>query len=173
MDSGRRVIVGVDGSVGSLRALRRAVAEARLRDAVVYSVFAWVPPGGEGMNRRVPCPPSLTRAWRDDATQRLTTAWEEALGGVPSDLEVWLLAVRGRAGDVLVGLADRPDDLLVVGAGRRGVLRRMVSGSVTRYCVARAGCGVLAVPPSPLEREVQHTFARRRILRELTDHLDR
>jgi hypothetical protein len=43
-----------------------------------------------------------------------------------------------------------------VGAGRRGALARLVSGKVSRYCLAHAECPVLAVPPPALAREVGH-----------------
>jgi hypothetical protein len=46
MDGSRRVIVGVNGSVRNVQALRCAAAEARARDAVLVAVHAWVPPGG-------------------------------------------------------------------------------------------------------------------------------
>jgi hypothetical protein len=57
-------------------------------------------------------------------------------------------------------MACCPDDLLVVGAGRRGALARLVSGKVSRYCLAHAECPVLAVPPSALAREVVHGLPR-------------
>jgi nucleotide-binding universal stress UspA family protein len=158
--SGQRIVVGVHGSPGSLAALRRAVTEARARDAVLCSVLAWEPPGGE--IRAAPCPPSLTRVWQDEAARRLTTAWDDAFGGAPMDLDVRLVAVRGRPGDALLHVADRSSDLLVVGAGRRGRLRRLSAGSVARYCVARGRCAVLAVPPSPL------TGDYRQLLREIS-----
>jgi hypothetical protein len=53
-----------------------------------------------------------------------------------------------------VSIADRPDDLLIVGAGRRGALPWMAFARVTRYCVARAQCPVLTVPPPALAREL-------------------
>jgi hypothetical protein len=40
-----RVVVGVSGSLGSLTALCRAAAEARLRGASLWPVLAWEPPG--------------------------------------------------------------------------------------------------------------------------------
>ncbi|MFI1279448.1 universal stress protein [Streptomyces sp. NPDC020858] len=43
----RRVVVGVTGSPGSLTALHRAAAEARVRDAELRVVLAWQSPGGE------------------------------------------------------------------------------------------------------------------------------
>lgn len=142
----------------SLHALRSAVDEARRRDAVLYTVIAWRAPGGDMIDRAAP-EPHLRRVWRDIAMRTLRTAWDEALGGLPDDLPVHLLAERGRAGWVLTELADRDDDLLVVGAARRPSLPRR---SVARYCVARARCAVLVVPPPPLVRHLDHNALRRR-----------
>src|SRR5262249_55671709 len=150
-------------SLGSLHALRLAVAEARLRDAQLWSVIAWQPPGGEAANRRAPCPPALLELWRDDAAATLTRAWGEAAGGPRAALEVPRVVHRGRPADVLLRLADREDDLLVVGAGRRGTLRRLLAGSVARQCVRRAGCAVLAVPPSAVEQRIRR--AQRELVR--------
>jgi nucleotide-binding universal stress UspA family protein len=169
-DASHRVIVGVSGSLGSLQALRRAVAEARLRDSVICSVITWVPRGGEAANRRAPSP-GLLRLWRDAAAQRLCTAWQEALGGIPDDLDAHLLALRGAPGRSLMQFADRESDLLVVGAGTGGALRRLVTGSVSRYCLSRAQCAVLTVPPTLAQRKLEHhPLARRRIVRDLARH---
>ena len=43
------IVVGVDGSPGSLQALRWAVAEARLRGASLRLVHAWMVPLLEAM----------------------------------------------------------------------------------------------------------------------------
>lgn len=102
-------------------------------------------------DRRAPNP-ILRRVWEEAAWTRFCESIEAAWGGPPDELEMWPVVVRGGAGQVLVGLANRPDDVIVVGAGRRGVLSRLSHGQVARYCVAHAGCPVLAVPPSPLER---------------------
>jgi nucleotide-binding universal stress UspA family protein len=40
----RRVVAGVDGSLGSLQALRYAAEEARERDALLVTIIAWLPP---------------------------------------------------------------------------------------------------------------------------------
>lgn len=146
-----RIFVGVHGSVSSLHALRRAVTEARLRDAVVYSVLAWMPPGGDSVDRRFPSQ-SLRRIWTADATRRLRTAWQEALGGVPDDIPARLLVERGQPGWVLTSLADREDDLLVVGGGGSGPLTGALRQPTRRYCATRAHCPVLVVPRPPLAR---------------------
>ncbi|MEV0188844.1 universal stress protein [Kitasatospora purpeofusca] len=159
MSDGARVIVGVSGSLGSLTALHRAVGEARDRGAVLVPVLAWTPAGGEHNYRLRPCPP-LLRAWEDMAAARLERALDQAFGGLPAGVRVEPQAVRGPAGPVLTGLADRPGDLLVVGAGRhgavRGAVRRMLGGgSVGHYCLAHARCTVLAVPPSDIQDDLR------------------
>ena len=60
--------------------------------------------------------------------------------------------MRGNPGPVLVGAARRDGDRLVVGAGRRGTFGRLRHGKVSRYCLAHAGCPVIAVPSPALDR---------------------
>lgn len=146
-----RVFVGICGSPGSVRALRYARTLAADSEAVLIPVHAWVPPGGDMADRRAPNP-TLRKVWQEAAWQRLWLSIDAALGGPPEDLDMWPVVVRGNTGEVLVSLASRPDDVLVIGAGRRGALARIGHGQVARYCVAHASCPVIAIPPSPLER---------------------
>ncbi|MFF3068022.1 universal stress protein [Kitasatospora sp. NPDC057936] len=152
--SGDRIVVGLSGSLGSLAALHHAVAEARRTDAEVLAVHCWTPAGGESAYRRTPCPPMLT-AGRDTAVARLRQALDEAFGGGYAGVRLRCLAVRGETGHTLVRCADRPGDLLVLGAGSRGRLGRLLHPSVTAYCVRHATCPVLAVPKPPLQRELE------------------
>jgi nucleotide-binding universal stress UspA family protein len=147
--SSGRVIAGVSGSVRSLGALRAGLAEARSSGAELVAVLAWAPSGGEFAYMRAPCP-MLLRLCEEAAQERVREAFDAAFGGVPWDVSVRMLVVRARPGQVLVDMADRPDDLLVVGCGGRGRLGRTIHGSVTRYCIAHARCPVLAVPPPEL-----------------------
>ena len=151
----RRVVVGVHGSLGSLQALRQAAAEAKERDIPLLAVTAWLPPGGDLADRRHPSP-YLRQIWRQAAWERLWTAFDAGLGGAPADVHVEPRVVRGEAGPVLVDTAAQPDDLLVIGTGRRGLLHRALSRSASRYCLAHAQCPVLAVPPSALMDEMNH-----------------
>jgi len=151
----RRIIVGVHGSLGSLQALRYAADEARQRNVPLLAVTAWVPPGGDLAERRHSSP-YLRKIWRDAAWERLWAAFDAGLGGVPADLRVEPQVSRGETGPVLVDTADQPDDLLIIGTGRRGSLRRVLHRSVSRYCLAHARCPVLAVPPSALMDEMSH-----------------
>jgi nucleotide-binding universal stress UspA family protein len=63
--------------------------------------------------------------------------------------------VRGPPGPALVWMADRSDDLLVVGCGGWSRLGRVVHGAVSRYCLAHARCPVLAVPAPEMIRELR------------------
>lgn len=146
-----RVFVGSCGSPGSIRALRYARSLAVGSEATLIPVHAWLPPGGDMAERRAPNA-TLRKIWQEAAWQRLRESIDAAWGGPPDDMAIWPTVVRGNAGEVLVGLASLPDDVIVVGAGRRGRLTRIYRGKVARYCVAHAGCPVLAVPPSSLER---------------------
>jgi nucleotide-binding universal stress UspA family protein len=151
----RRILVGVHGSLGSLQALRYAADEARQRDVPLVPVIAWTPPGGELAERRQPSP-YLRKIWRDAAWQRLWAAFDDCLGGVPADLDVRAQVMRGVAGPVLVDAASAPEDLLILGTGRRAVIGRVLGHSTGRYCLAHARCPVLAVPPSALMEELGH-----------------
>ena len=155
MPTVRRIIVGVHGSLGSLQALRYAADEARGRNVPLLAVIAWVPPGGDLAERRHSSP-YLRKIWRDAARERLWTAFDAGLGGVPADLRVEPQVIRGETGPVLVDTAGQPDDLLVVGTGRRVGFGRLMRRSVSRYCLAHARCPVLAVPPSALMDEMSH-----------------
>jgi nucleotide-binding universal stress UspA family protein len=150
-----RVIVGASGSPSSLQVLRYAQHLALDLDATLVPVLAWLPPGGDLADRRTPCE-ELRLLWAHDAHQRLQDTLTLAWGTPPAELPVQPLVRRGRPGPVLADAACRPGDLLVVGAGRRGVLARILGGQESRYCLAHARCPVLAVPPPPLAQQMRH-----------------
>ncbi|MGW2371890.1 MULTISPECIES: universal stress protein [Kitasatospora] len=155
-----RVVVGVSGSLGSLAALHRGVAEARNRGAELWPVLAWEPPGGEHGYRRSPCPPLLA-AVREAAERRLDEALDAAFGGADPGVPVQPVVIRGETGPALVHLADRADDLLVLGRSG-GPLRRRLRRPVSGYCARRAGCPVLTVPVPELLHDLEALHRRAR-----------
>ena len=165
MSAVRRIVVGVHGSLGSLQALRFAAEEARWRNVPLVPVIAWIPPGSDLAERRYPSP-YLRKVWSDAAKNRLVDAFETGLGGMPDDVVIQGRVERGETGPVLVDVADKPGDLLVIGTGRRSLIGRALRKSVGRYCLAHARCPVLAVPPSALMDEVgrHRPWTRRRAL---------
>jgi nucleotide-binding universal stress UspA family protein len=158
--AGPRVVVGVSGSLGSLAALHRGVAEARERGAVLVPVLAWEPPGGELGYRRSPCPPLLS-AVREAAEQRLNEALDAAFGGADPGVPIRPVVIRGESGPALVHVADRADDLLVLGRSG-GLLRRRLRRSVSAYCAKEAGCPVLTVPVPELLHDLEALHRRTR-----------
>ena len=145
----KRVVVGVHGSPGSLRALRFALNRAYTLGAELVPVIAWEPPGGDSAFRRYP--PMVTDEWAAQAEDRLMAILEDVLEGeaehgVLLDSPAQPHVVRGRAGHVLVSIAGQDTDLLVIGAGQRGPLRRAMYGSVPHFCLAHARCEVVVVP---------------------------
>lgn len=149
----QRVVVGVSGSAGSLQALRYATEMARTNSAMLVPVLAWIPPGGDLADRQFPNP-VLRAAWREAAWERLWSAINLAIGGPPAEMHFAPQVIRGEASDVLTQVARERGDILVIGAGRHGPVRRALACRVTRYCVAHASCPVVAVPPPLLADEL-------------------
>lgn len=141
----RRVIVGVTGTPANLQTLRVAADSARARDAVLYAVHVWET--GENLESMVATAhkPGVARC-----LEIVTQAFDEAMGGPPSDVALRTVVVEGRPGYRLPLLANLDTDLLVVGAGRPGRWT-----SVARQCLRRAQCPVLVVPaPEMLGRRL-------------------
>ena len=129
-----RVIVGVDGSLTGLAALRTAVAEARRRAAPLHAIRAR----------------AVGQPYAD--MESIMTAFREALGVIPSDLEIHLTVSQLCITTALRESATDTRDLIVVGSGGRGVWHAFWSGSVSRSLLRNAGCPVLAVPAPEMAR---------------------
>ncbi len=151
-----RLIVGTSGSPASLHALRYAEGMARAHGAVLVPVLAWGTPGGDYAVRVAPSG-ELRQEWQTLACRQLRDALIAVWGEVPGDPLVEPHVERGPAGWVLVNLACRPGDVLVVGAGRRGRLARIAFSNVSRYCLAHAQCPVVAIPPPALAHELRYS----------------
>ncbi|MFJ8207684.1 universal stress protein [Streptomyces sp. NPDC096033] len=154
-----QVVVGVGGGLGGPGVLHRAAVEARLRRVELCAVLAWQAPDG-GPGSRTSCGAPVLALCRSAAAHRLREVLGTAFGAGAPDLTVTGLTVRGTAGAALVDVARDPDDLLVVGSGPRGPLRRLLRPSVARYVLAHAACPVLTVPPSPLQAEYEAVHRR-------------
>ncbi|MGE7385207.1 universal stress protein [Streptomyces sp. NPDC004126] len=154
-----KVVVGVSEGLGGLGALHRAAVEARLRRVELCAVLAWQAPDG-GPGSRTSCGVPVLALCRSAAADRLREVLGAAFGAGTPAVTVTALTVRGTAGAALVDVARDPEDLLVVGAGPQGPLRRILRPSVARYVLAHAACPVLTVPPSPLQAEYEAAHRR-------------
>lgn len=164
-----RVVVGVDGSAGSVAALRWALREARLRGDPVHAVFAWqfhpswADPGLGSMfpmGYRHPTGGSygsLTTSplggW-DDAEAAVNNLLDAAIasattadGRESSDSRVTITreAIEGHAANVLLGTVTE-SDLLVLGSRGHGEFAGALLGSISQHAVSHARCPVVVVP---------------------------
>ncbi|MCX5401738.1 universal stress protein [Streptomyces sp. NBC_00102] len=155
----RRVVVGVGLTQKGHAPLHRAAAEARLVGGELWVVHAWELPAAEYGRQ--------TQSWvlaatcQDAAEEQLLTTLDAVFGSSGPGVPTRCLVVRGTPGRALVTTADREDDLLILGSGSRRWPHRLLWPSVARYCLAHASCPVLAVPPSPLAKDLGSV--RRRI----------
>ena len=137
-----RIVVGVDGSPGSLLALRWAVEEAGLRHATVEAVHAWHYPYVAELAGMPPY--SIAH---DDLEEAARSVLRQALDAVPATTGVPVepVVMQGDAAGSLVERA-KGADLLVVGSRGRGGFAGLLLGSVGQQCAHHAPCPVTIVP---------------------------
>ncbi|MEV4342875.1 universal stress protein [Actinoplanes sp. NPDC049596] len=142
MSAWKTVVVGVDGSPGSRKALTWAAAEAADHGADLVVVNAWehtlLPPAGSV---------SVSEHFVPEPTQRtsdeLVQVIQEELGAEPPIL-VRPHVKQGRAAKVLID-ESAGADLLVVGHRGHGGFAGLVLGSVSQHVAAYARCPVTVV----------------------------
>jgi len=137
-----RIVVGVDGSPISKKALHWAVDQARLTGATVDAVIAWQVPeamtGHAWVGLLVEEP-----GFGVLAEKELAEAISEAAGPDP-DVTINPVVVEGWPAEVLLKAAEGAD-LLVVGSRGRGGFTSALLGSVSQNCVHHATCPVLII----------------------------
>jgi nucleotide-binding universal stress UspA family protein len=139
------IVVGVDGSGHSRKALERAANEAAAHGAplTVLTVHQAVR-DVYGSASHYPDDAALTDKAKE-AAQAETDQVLAALGSRPAS--VMVTAVHGLPADELIK-ASEGADMLVMGRRGQGGFARLVMGSVTNQVVQHAQCAVLIVPPA-------------------------
>lgn len=140
-----RILVGVDGSENSLRAVTWAAELARLADAEVVAVHA------VGLlDHRDPDHPAPARAHRDEIRARFERDWCRPLdeAGVRSQR---LLRDGSPVTALLAAAADEHADLIVVGSRGLGGFPELLLGSTSTQVAQHAPCPVVIVPPEQHE----------------------
>ena len=153
-----RIVVGIDGSEPSRRALRWAVSEALKWDADLTVVHAW----RFGSSPTDPLVPQ-------DAIRRVGAAAQHLLDDeVAFTREAGTEAAGSLVFATAVGAlvdASAEADLLVVGSRGRGAVGAALLGSVSQACVRHARCPVVVVPDTEVEAappEETHTVPAER-----------
>ncbi len=132
-----RIVVGVDGSDGGIRALDWAVAEAARRGGTVAAVTAW--------QWTEPDLGADVRAEREQAARRALAEAVVAARAPYPQVAVSTEAVPGGAADALTRAATDAD-LLVLGSHGHSRLFHAVLGSVAEACIRQATCPVVVIP---------------------------
>ena len=134
------IIVGVDGSEGSRRALRWGLAEARLRGHALEVITAW------------PSRDLVAKAQLLDAneTQQVAAATQqrvidEELSDFPNPPSVSYQVVHGDPVEALL-TASSSAELLVVGSHNTSTISHVMLGSVSEACARMAECPVVVLP---------------------------
>jgi nucleotide-binding universal stress UspA family protein len=142
-----RIVVGVDGSACSERALQWAIQQARLTGGSVDAVLAWEYPTSYGGYGWVPYGFAEGTDFGEVAERTLADSIHQATG--PDDgVKVRPKVVRGNPSQALLDEAQGAD-MLVVGTRGHGGFSAALLGSVAQNCVYHAGCPVVVVRDQP------------------------
>jgi len=128
------IVVGVDGTEVSQKALAWAVNEGKVRHTPVHVVHAW---RFDPMTDLLP-----SQQIKEDSTELLARE-VAAVTGVPRSENV--SSVQGDAARMLHEVSEGAD-MLVLGSHQRNPLGELLLGSVSRECVRHATCPVVVVP---------------------------
>jgi nucleotide-binding universal stress UspA family protein len=137
------VIVGVDGSPASARALEWAARYAGAVGATMRAVLAWHYPAQVGSAPVGVAPASVSGEIEEGKRSELARQVEEALGDPPA-VPVEQKVAYGHPAQVLID-ESAGADLLVVGSRGHGGFKGMLLGSVSTNCVTHAACPVTVV----------------------------
>lgn len=129
----RVIVVGVDGSPGSLRAMQWAIEEAQLRDCAIEAVTVW----RAGSTHAAGSPQAAGRIQ--------SRVLQQAVAGVVPEPLISEEIEMGDAEELLV-TRSRHASLLVVGSHGVNSLRHAALGSTSEYCSRMAVCPVVVLP---------------------------
>ncbi|MBW3605581.1 MAG: universal stress protein [Actinobacteria bacterium] len=146
----RPIVVGVDGSDASVRALRWALDEARLRRVKVTAVYAYRTlrdgaPFDAFASIEQAQLDELQQHANDTALRKLDTLLEDA-GNTDGGVEVDRRVEPGSPAKVLISDAADEDTMLVVGSRGRGGFKGLLLGSVSQQCLHHARGPVVVTP---------------------------
>lgn len=154
-----RILVGLDGSGSSLRALEWAISMSRCSGAEIIAVYVWAPSshGVAGFNIDA-------KEARREARVMFEYTWCAPLK--QANLPYRMIFTEGNAVPRLMALAvEEQADLIVVGSRGLGGFAELLVGSVTQQLVTHARVPVVVVPgpyrPRPHELEEARQAARR------------
>jgi nucleotide-binding universal stress UspA family protein len=142
MANSRKIVVGIDGSEGSKKALRWAIAEAQLRSAAIEVIHVWNfsplvdPIGGIAY---VPMDDLL------ESAQAVAANTVKSVADILGDTHITTTVKQGSASQALLKAAEDAG-LLVVGRRGHGGFIGLLIGSTAEQVAHHAPCPVVVVP---------------------------
>ena len=143
------ILVGLDGSASSRRALGHAVELARAGNAkltlmtVAPPVSTYVTLAGVGVD-----------TMSDELDKWAKDVLDESVQDVPDDVIAHTVQARGHAGQALIEELRRGGyDLIVLGSRGRGRTQEGLLGSVNGYVHFHAQVPLLSVPPEAADED--------------------
>jgi nucleotide-binding universal stress UspA family protein len=130
MTEARMILVGIDGSEGSLHALRWALGEARLRNVAVDVIHG--------------CHISYLGDMMQESAEAMLETVMAAVAKDSGGVQLTSHCVVGPAATTLIEASEHAD-LLVVGRRGHGGFVSLVMGSVAQQVAAHAHCPVVIV----------------------------
>jgi nucleotide-binding universal stress UspA family protein len=137
----RRIVVGIDGSEGSRRALRWAISEAERSGGVIEAVTVWQSPFAFGGTFGV----HVDEHNIEDAARMRLEATVAGVAGDDPAVRIDHVVAEGDPAWVLCHRASGAD-LLVVGSVGHGPFAGVALGSVSTRCAQCSPCPVVIVP---------------------------
>jgi nucleotide-binding universal stress UspA family protein len=138
------IVVGIDGSAHSARALEWAAREAALRQVPLTVVTVHQPVVAYlGSAIDYPVDQAVCERVRKAAREQTDRVLDRLGGSTPPQVDVH--AVSGSPAEALLRAA-KGEDLLVVGSRGAGGFARLVMGSVSAQVSHHAHCPVVVIP---------------------------
>lgn len=138
------IVVGVDGSEGSERALAWCRENAEGLGAEVVAVHAYSLPSYTLPMYDVPAVSGHDAEWREEARRALEEEWLLPLEGTP----VRSFVIDGSPAHVLMQVAEKENAaMIVVGSRGRGGFAELLLGSVSHQLAHHSHVPLLIIPP--------------------------
>ncbi|MBQ1511568.1 MAG: universal stress protein [Selenomonadaceae bacterium] len=135
----KEILVPVDGSEGSDRAVAQAISMAEICDAKLNFLYV------ANINQ-LAINACLSDAILEAVTKAGNVILDRAMNLVPSGIEKEAFSETGSPAVVILDFAASNDiDLIVMGSRGLGLVKGVLLGSVSQYIVEQAKCPVLVV----------------------------
>jgi nucleotide-binding universal stress UspA family protein len=142
----RKILVALDGSTGSARALDWAIELARALDAEIVAAYVvqLLSPTAVGLGV---APVELPKDWIDDLRRRFENDWTAPLKRAGVRYRTVFETDAGAPAPMLIGIAaDLHPDLIVTGRRGLGGFGELLLGSVSHQLVLHAPVPVVVIP---------------------------